>query len=116
MLVNRYNRLCVCHTIMRYSRSRKKHAWLQGELFEGEAMEVDAEGWCTIWEKELLFSDDAHHMAKVVEMSQAQRKHAAKAQVHPSFFPPTLSVLLEVHRSVTCCCVVVFAVASLKHQ
>ena len=55
--------------------------------FEGEPLEEDEGGWGTIWEKELLFSDDAHHMAKLVEYSQAQRKHAAKAQVRSLVLP-----------------------------
>ena len=34
-----------------------------------------------VWEKELLFSDDSQHLARVAQMSQAQRKHADQAQV-----------------------------------
>lgn len=40
-----------------------------------------AGGWQTVWEKEILFTDDTQHLARVVEYSQAQRKHAAQAQV-----------------------------------
>lgn len=45
---------------------------------DGEAEEG---GWQTVWEKEVLFTDDARHLARVAEYTQVQRKHAAQAQV-----------------------------------
>jgi hypothetical protein len=40
-------------------------------------------GWLTVWEKEILFSDDASHLTKVAVMSQAQQKYAVQAKVRP---------------------------------
>eukprot|EP00892_Ulva_mutabilis_P012666 jgi/Ulvmu1/9772/UM056_0012.1 len=47
---------------------------------EGGQGGVEEGGWQTVWEKEVMFSDDAQHMARVVEYTQVQRKHAAQAQ------------------------------------
>ena len=46
---------------------------------------VDFREWLTVWEKELLFSDDAATVARVAEMSQAQKRHAAHAKVRTIF-------------------------------
>ena len=38
-------------------------------------------GWLTVWEKEIVFSDDGPYAARVAAMSQMQRKHVADVQV-----------------------------------
>jgi hypothetical protein len=52
-----------------------------GVQFEADASEAGGDGWSTVWEKELLFTDDAQHMTRIAEYTQAQRKHALQAQV-----------------------------------
>lgn len=54
---------------------------LSGVLLGGDGGGGGAEVWETVWEREVLFSDDSAHLARVAEMSQAQRQHAAEAQV-----------------------------------
>lgn len=51
------------------------------QLDEEEVAAGEEGGWQTVWEKELLFSDDSQHLARVAEFSQVQRKHTAQAQV-----------------------------------
>ena len=43
--------------------------------------------WLTVWEKEVVFSDDSAHVARVAQMSQAQRQHAQQAKVRVSQQP-----------------------------
>ena len=46
-----------------------------------EAAGMALSEWTMIWEKEMLFSDDAARAARVAELSQAQRRHAVQARV-----------------------------------
>lgn len=61
-----------------------------GVALDDEEGAADAGGWQTVWEKEILFTDDTQHLARVAEFSQAQRKHAAQAQVCASAGPPDI--------------------------
>lgn len=54
---------------------------LAGVRLDEEEGGAEQDGWQTVWEKEMLFTDDTQHLARVVEYTQAQRKHAAQAQV-----------------------------------
>lgn len=53
----------------------------QVQLAGAEQHALAEGGWLTVWEKEIVFSDDGQFAERVALMSQVQRKHVANVQV-----------------------------------